>query len=197
MMKFTQTGRTAGDETTPYIVTEWKSKNIREFVDEVLSNEREWGYIYVMTEKSWLSCPRCEYRYGKLLSKLNNGLLDFEIGKIDASGGWTRMDYFVYPKHINNTNTNKNINTMKISIEINEKELKKVEYCILSQMESEEAEEIMNEAISRCKSMDAIDISEMVNSDDEMKELRFGLALLAVGKIVNEVETERNDKKEE
>lgn len=86
---------------------------------------------------------------------------------------------------------------MKISIEINEKELKKVEHGILSQMESEEAEEIMNEAIIRCKSMDEIDISEMVNSDDEMKELRFGLALLAVGKIVNEVETERNNKKEE
>lgn len=86
---------------------------------------------------------------------------------------------------------------MKISIEINEKELKKVEYGILSQMDNEEAEEIMNEAISRCKSMDAIDISEMVNSDDEMRELRFGLALLAVGKVVNEVEAERNNKKEE
>lgn len=86
---------------------------------------------------------------------------------------------------------------MKISIEINEKELKKVEYGILSQMDNEEAESIMKEAIERCKSMDAIDISEMVNSDAEMKELRFGLALLAVGKIVNEVETERNDKKEE
>lgn len=37
-------------------------------------------------------------------------------------------------------------------------------------MDNEEAESIMKEAIERCKSMDAIDISEMVNSDAGMKE---------------------------
>ena len=35
-MKLTAIGRTLGDETTPYSVTEYKAKTVVEFVNEVL-----------------------------------------------------------------------------------------------------------------------------------------------------------------
>lgn len=36
-MKFTAIGRTRGDETTPYAVTEYKAKTVGEFINEVLT----------------------------------------------------------------------------------------------------------------------------------------------------------------
>ena len=47
-MRFQQIGRTVGDETTPYKVTDFKSRTVGEFIQEVLKeNPNEWGYISV------------------------------------------------------------------------------------------------------------------------------------------------------
>ncbi len=99
-MKFTQNGKTRGDETTPYIVTEYKAKTVRDFIDEVLANEKEWGYIAVKKASIgfFFAHPNCEYRYGKLLSNLPDELLDEEIERVEACGGWSRMDYMLFPK---------------------------------------------------------------------------------------------------
>lgn len=99
-MKFTQNGRTMGDETTPYYVTDYKAETVREFVDEVLENKREWGYIAVKNTSHgfFFANPHCEYRYGELLSNLSNELLDATIEHIESCGGWSRMDYMVFPK---------------------------------------------------------------------------------------------------
>lgn len=96
-MRFQQVGRTAGDETTPYKVLDFKSRAVGEFTQEVLmENPDEWGYISVgghfyQTRKR----GSCEYRYGKLLSEMPKELLGIEIREVLASGGWSRMDYTI------------------------------------------------------------------------------------------------------
>lgn len=96
-MKFQQVGRTAGDETTPYKVTDFKSRTVGEFIQEVLREyPKEWGYIsvgghfYQQRQKG-----SCEYRYGRLLSDMPDELLGIEIMEVLASGGWSRMDYTI------------------------------------------------------------------------------------------------------
>jgi hypothetical protein len=99
-MKFTKVGRTMGDETTPYEVTEYRAKTIVEFINEVLENEKECGYIEVKDEKSgpfhW--CTRIEYRYGELLNEIPDAWQYRCPELIEACGGWSRMDYFITPK---------------------------------------------------------------------------------------------------
>ena len=99
-MKFTAIGRTMGDETTPYSVTDYRAKTVVEFINEVLENRREWGYIEVKDEPSgefhW--CTRIEYRHGELLNEIPDAWQYREIGKIEACGGWSRMDYYITPK---------------------------------------------------------------------------------------------------
>jgi hypothetical protein len=98
-MDFTQTSRVRGDETASYAVSNYKAKTVREFVDEVILNEREWGYIKVVVKGvSWLSYPECEYRWGKLLSTLPAQYLDKEITNVEGDGGWSRMDYYISVK---------------------------------------------------------------------------------------------------
>lgn len=99
-MRFIKNGKTMGDESTPYIVTDYKAKTVNEFVYEVLENKKEWGYIGVKTNPVgfFFAHPNCEYRYGNLLNSLPNKLLSMEIEHIEACGGWTRMDYMIIPK---------------------------------------------------------------------------------------------------
>ena len=104
-MKFTAIGRMSGDGTTPFVVTGYRAKTIVEFVNEVLENKQEWGYIEVEHEKvanpklfSFLYCHRIEYRYGKLIKDIPSEWQNREIAKIQACGGWSRMDYYITPR---------------------------------------------------------------------------------------------------
>ena len=97
-MKFTKIGKTFGDETTPYEVTEQRAKTVREFIEEVLEEKPDdWGYICVGNHFYEDGASGvCEYRYGEVVSnKLSNNVLDIEINKITACGGWSRMDYTI------------------------------------------------------------------------------------------------------
>ena len=102
-MKFTAIGRTRGDETTPYAVTEYKAKTVGEFINEVLTERpREWGYFAVKTKgMGFLGSPRIEYRYGKMLDEMPAEWQNLEIRKIESCGGWSAMDYLIWD--INNT----------------------------------------------------------------------------------------------
>ena len=99
-MKFTQIGRTFGDETAPYSVTDYQAKTIVEFINEAIEhNPKEWGYFEAKSKDGgFLSCKRIEYRYGELLNEIPDEWQYREIEKIDASGGWSRMDYLITPK---------------------------------------------------------------------------------------------------
>lgn len=96
-MKFTQIGRIRGDECAQYKVTEWKSRTVGEFIQEVLGeNPKEWGYISVGRHFYQTGAKGvCEYRYGALVSEMPKGVLDVEIKEILADGGWSRMDYTI------------------------------------------------------------------------------------------------------
>ena len=101
-MKFTAIGRTMGDQTTPYAVTEYQAKTIVEFINEAIErNPKEWGYFEVKSKDGgFLFCKRVEYRYGELLNEIPDEWQYREIEKIEACGGWTRMDYYIYPKQL-------------------------------------------------------------------------------------------------
>ncbi len=96
-MKFTQLAFESGDCTAPYFVTDYKAKTVGEFIQEVLKERsNEWGYISVgrhFYQSNIIGV--CEYRYGKLLTEMPQDVLDIEIKTIDASGGWSRMDYTI------------------------------------------------------------------------------------------------------
>ena len=96
-MDFKKNGRTAGDETTPYIVTNYKAKTVGEFIQEVLKeNPNEWGYISVGGHFYQQRAKGiCEYRYGKLVSEMPKEFLGVEIKEVLANGGWSRMDYTI------------------------------------------------------------------------------------------------------
>lgn len=83
-----------GDCTSDYKVKLDKSYTVSEFVSDVVSDEREWGYIYI--GKNCIDNEaKCEYRWGKLLSEFNERYLDRKIINATASGGWSRMDYYL------------------------------------------------------------------------------------------------------
>lgn len=99
-MKFTQTAPTGGDETTPFAVSDYNSKTIVEFINEVLQNKSEWGYIEVKDdlkagEFHW--CTRIEYRHGELLNEIPDAWQYRKIKEVTACGGWSRMDYRIIP----------------------------------------------------------------------------------------------------
>ena len=45
MIKLKQNTRTFSDETAGYAVELTKEYTLREFVDEIVGNDRDWGYI--------------------------------------------------------------------------------------------------------------------------------------------------------
>lgn len=88
-MKLIAIGRTMGDETSPYSVTEYKAKTVVEFINEVLERTREWGDINVK------GLGRIEYRKGELLNPIPETWQYKMIDKIESVGGWSRVDYFI------------------------------------------------------------------------------------------------------
>jgi len=95
-MRFTQIGRTAGDETSPYKVTDYEAKTVGEFIQEVLKERPgEWGYISVNRHFYQDGSTSCEYKHGVLLNELPKEMLGIKINEVSASGGWSRMDYTI------------------------------------------------------------------------------------------------------
>ena len=89
MLKFIKVTPTGGDETAGYDVILDKDYTVQTLIDEILLNKNEWGKISIDGYDS------CEYKKGELLSQLGNNTLTKSVDKVTASGGWSRMDYFV------------------------------------------------------------------------------------------------------
>ena len=99
-LKFTRTGPEAGDCTAPYSVeVDKECRTLVEFLKAILEeNPNEWGKIYLMeVGQSWLSAPYIEYRNGEIVatSEDTSSFKDRTIECVTASGGWSRMDYYV------------------------------------------------------------------------------------------------------
>lgn len=94
-MRFTVAGETRGNGTTPYMVTDYEARTVREFVNEVLeSRPNEWGEISVV-DGQCINNPSYEYKHGRLMGEFQKSILNREIDEVKASGGWSRMDYII------------------------------------------------------------------------------------------------------
>jgi hypothetical protein len=97
-MKYRAIGRTRGDETTPYAVSDYKARTVGEFIQEVLTENRgDWGHIAVKRKGyGFGGSPSIEYRYGELLEEMPEKWRNLEIRKIESCGGWSCMDYLIW-----------------------------------------------------------------------------------------------------
>ena len=93
-LKFTQCGMTGGDCCTPYHVSFTPGCTLRELVYDILSRG-EWGYIDI--KRPYIL--RCEYKGCNVVSNpFPEEIQDMEVERVDAYGGYSMMDYFVYLK---------------------------------------------------------------------------------------------------
>lgn len=94
-----EVGGPFGDQTSNYELVLYKELTVREFVEQVLSDKREWGTIHIYNPKGktpWeCRCggPQCEYSHGRLVSVLPDEILDKVIVSGRSNGGWSLMDY--------------------------------------------------------------------------------------------------------
>ena len=100
-MKFRQTCRTGSDCTAPYEVTEYEAKSAADFIREVIRKyPSEWGDFEINGGDGtpFFRYKRVRYKQGELLDEIPEGWSNVEIDRITASGGWSRMDYLIFPK---------------------------------------------------------------------------------------------------
>lgn len=91
-LKFTQSGMTGGDCTAPYNVSFSPGCTLRELISDILERG-EWGYIDIEAPCFY----RCEYKGRNVIdSPFPEEILDKEVKRVVASGGYSRMDYSVY-----------------------------------------------------------------------------------------------------
>lgn len=92
-ISFKQLRPAGGDCCAPYEVILNRECTLREFVDCIIKNEREWGFVRV---ESWFDGNELEYRYGKILrSEFTDAELQSTIKTVVSNGGWSCMDYVV------------------------------------------------------------------------------------------------------
>ena len=95
MIKLKQVTRTFSDATAGYSVELTKEYTLQKFVNEVLSNEKRWGYLAIDSEISIFGDPCCEYKYDKLLTKFPSEILTKKVVSAKARGGYGNMDYSI------------------------------------------------------------------------------------------------------
>ena len=87
-------GQSHSDATYDYIITISQPMTLREFIDEWIQDNGEWGYFYLWDGRSRLDYDKCEYRYGEIISEpFSDDILNKEIKSVSGSGGWSRSDF--------------------------------------------------------------------------------------------------------
>ena len=108
LFKLISAGPESGDCTRPYFVNLNKPCTAQEFVDEVLTR-KEWGYIGIENPNFIFGYPSCEYDKDRLKYPLPSDILKREVESAKASGGWSRMDYWLTLKE-KHYETNETVN---------------------------------------------------------------------------------------
>ena len=93
MIRLRTAGPTCGDCTTPYDAVMDRQYTVQEFVDEVCSEERNWGHVNISQDPNNM--------YGKLLVDYRHGVYgevpeqfrDMIVKSAHGSGGWSRYDF--------------------------------------------------------------------------------------------------------
>lgn len=92
-ISFKQLRPAGGDCCAPYEVLLNRECTLRELVDCILQNDREWGFVRI---GSCFDGNELEYRYGKILSsEFTDAEWQSTIETVRSDGGWSRMDYGV------------------------------------------------------------------------------------------------------
>lgn len=92
-LKFKQLCDAGGDACAPYEVILSKESTLRELVDCILKDEREWGGIKI---GGWLDADKLEYRYGKIIrNDFTEAELNSTVATVGAYGGWSYTNYWV------------------------------------------------------------------------------------------------------
>lgn len=109
-IEFKKTGGPYGDECCTYDVIFPKGIEVCEFINYIVKEysvkHKEWGFFIVngkrlleynrgsaFYQEPWTNCAECE----PILITIGGK----KISKIDASGGWSRMDYDLYLEESN------------------------------------------------------------------------------------------------
>ena len=91
---------TSRDETAGYrVIIKKQNLTLLEFIDDLLSTKM-WGYIKLKDGKNpWTCTTLCEYKWGEIIVPLleedRKKYGDMEIVSMDASGGWSRFDWYL------------------------------------------------------------------------------------------------------
>ena len=84
-----------GDCTSNYEIEFSREFTVREFVNEVIKDDREWGAFHIVTKAKPFGIEESKYRYGKILSSFSEETLDRKIKSVKANGGWSEMSYYI------------------------------------------------------------------------------------------------------
>lgn len=89
-------GSYGGDQTCPYYMEIKKEFTVKDFVNAVISNESEWGYIGINDRESIFGNPKIKYSHGTIITNnFDEDILNKIVTNISGSGGWTRSDYLL------------------------------------------------------------------------------------------------------
>ena len=91
-------GPTHSDETREYIIKLYPNNTVRDVVQDIISNQYEWGYIGIKDEENpWFGKYPLEYGRGLVINidEVTNwkDKLDKKVIGIKGDGGWSRSDY--------------------------------------------------------------------------------------------------------
>ena len=93
MFRLVKTGGPFGDSTYNYNVVTDKLYTVKEFINEILMNKKEWGYVRI--GKNFAGKKVCEYRHGSIVFLDESVDMGKTIKSGWANGGWSAMDYFL------------------------------------------------------------------------------------------------------
>ena len=88
-------GPQGSDCTGSYYITPKKSFTVRDFVNAVIADTREWGYIGIAAPRATFGNPNIKYKCGKLTANFSDEILNKQVLKLSGSGGWSRSDYIL------------------------------------------------------------------------------------------------------
>lgn len=96
-------GPTGGDQCSTYYIDVVPSATVRSVIEDILSNQGEWGDIRIERENWRDNDHKFEYKHGKLLKDgmseeekyFWNNLLDWKVIAMRGYGGWSNSDYWL------------------------------------------------------------------------------------------------------
>lgn len=83
---------TAGDEISYYKTVKFEKKSVFEYVKEILSDTKEWGYINLFDWDTHQE-DRIEYSHGTIIFEAKNDWSNKIVTGVEYSGGWSRGDW--------------------------------------------------------------------------------------------------------